>query len=174
MSGAAAGGGAAAAAAAAHKRRMDEEEEALTTYNQNDMDGWEFKILRSSTGRFGNYRTVQQVCEEESRAGWEMVEKFDNNRIRFKRRTDQRAQDAHRELDPYRSSIGLSPGGTTGLIIGMLVALMGVGLLVFLKTGGGESIETAVILPLVVVAVIIVLIVVRLRKGKSSRRYSGQ
>jgi len=173
MSAAAAGGGAAAAAAAAHKRRMDEEEEALTTYNQNDMDGWEFKILRSSTGRFGNYQTVQQVCEEESRAGWEMVEKFDNNRIRFKRRIDHRSRDAHRELDPYRSSIGMSAGGTTGLIIGILVALLGVGLLVFLKTGGG-GIETTIILPLVVVAVIIVLIVVRLRKGKSSRRYSGQ
>lgn len=101
----------AAAAAAARRRRMlENEEERMTTYDKEDLEGWEFKIVRASTRKFRHREVVQQLCEEEARAGWEMVEKFDNQRIRFKRRIEHRADDRHREIDPYRTQIGMDAG----------------------------------------------------------------
>ena len=118
MSGAA--GGAVAAAAAAKKRRLREEEERLTNYNNDDLKDWEFKIVRSVTDRFKNYETVQKVCAEEAHAGWEMVEKFDNSRIRFKRRTECRSRDAHLTIDPYRTNVGITEGILVTVILGIL------------------------------------------------------
>ncbi len=122
MSGAAAG--VAAAAAAKKRRMMQEEEESLTTYNSDDLDGWEFKIVRSATGAFKKRDVVEKLCQEEARAGWEMVEKFDNSRIRFKRRTDRRAQDSHLEFDPYRISYGMGEGKIVVLILGLVFGVL--------------------------------------------------
>lgn len=102
-----AAGGAAAAAAAAERARQEEEE--MTMYDRDDLDGgWEFKFLRSATGTFRNPETLRRILEEESRAGWELVEKFDNNRIRLKRRTSHRENDHLLEFDAYRSHAGMS------------------------------------------------------------------
>ncbi len=114
--------GAAAAAAAAAARRMREEEEDMTKYDSDDLDGWEFKIVRTSTRKFKDYETVRQVCDEEAKAGWEMVEKFDDYRLRFKRRTDKRAGDRHLDIDPYRTQVGISQG-KIGAIIGISIAV---------------------------------------------------
>ena len=140
-------GAAAAAAAAAAKRRAEEEEERMTNYNSDELEGWEFKIVRSHTEHFRKRENVTRVCDEEARAGWELVEKFDNNRLRFKRRTDHRAKDRYLDFDPYRSHVGIA-GGTLGMIIaGSIIALVGLILLgVFLATGeiGGGSDGTGV------------------------------
>jgi hypothetical protein len=129
MSGAVVGGsaGAIAAAAAAKKAaQLRDEEERLTSYNQNDLEGWEFKIVRSATGKFKKYDFVKKICDEEAKAGWEMVEKFDDNRIRFKRQIDKRSMDRHLDIDPYRTSIGLS-GDALGLTIaGVILLVIGV------------------------------------------------
>ena len=64
MSGAAAGGVAAAAAAAAAKRaRMRQEEEDMTAYNPEDMDGWEFKIVRANNRKFKSREEVEKLCK---------------------------------------------------------------------------------------------------------------
>jgi hypothetical protein len=97
----------------------------MTGYSASDLDGWEFKIVRSSMGRFSNRAVVERLREEEARAGWEMVEKFDDMRIRFKRRVERRAQDAHLDFDPYRTT--MSSGGSTGLLIGLGIALVVLG-----------------------------------------------
>jgi hypothetical protein len=121
------GGATAAIAGAAAAKRAREEEEKMTKYNSDDLDGWEFKIVRSNTGAFKNYERVKKVCDEESRAGWEMVEKFDNHRIRFKRRTDNRSGDRHRQgIDPYRTHIGLHGGGLATTIIAVCLAVIGI------------------------------------------------
>ena len=80
---------------AAQKKKKEEEQEEneMATYNDNEIDKYEFKIMRSQFGKFGNYEYLQKVCQAESQAGWEMVEKFDNHRVRFKRRVEKRAQD---------------------------------------------------------------------------------
>jgi hypothetical protein len=119
-----AGAGAAiAAGAAAVAARMREEEEKLTTYNKDDMDGWEFKIVRANTRYFRKPVNLQKTCEEEAKAGWEMVEKFDNARVRFKRRVDKRQNDQFLQgIDPYRTQVGIG-NAQLGFTIGGIVAL---------------------------------------------------
>ena len=126
-----AAGGAAVAAAAAKKRMDEKEEEEMTSYNSDDMDKWEFKIMRSAMGRFGNYEYLQKVCQTEAEAGWEMVEKFDNNRVRFKRRIDRRSNDRHLKHDPYRTSVSFGGSNAALLTVGVFLALTGLAFLLF-------------------------------------------
>jgi len=116
------------AAAQAAAEAMRREEEDMTQYEGNDMDGWEFKIVRSSTGKFKNRDFVRQVCDEEAKSGWVMLEKFDSGRIRFKRKVEERNNDRHRQLDPYRTNVGIGSAtlGLTiaGLIIGITAAVV--------------------------------------------------
>jgi len=109
----------AAIAAAARKRR---EEEEMAGYKSDDLNGWEFKIVRSSTGKFRNYEAVNRLCQDEAKAGWEMLEKFDDQRIRFKRRVDRRSMDPHLQTDPYRTSAGLT--GNTAVVMGVGLAIL--------------------------------------------------
>jgi len=125
MSAGATGGAIAAAAAAAKRARERNEEESLTKYDSDDLNGWEFKIVRSELGRFSRREVVQSLCEREARAGWEMVEKFDNSRIRFKRRVENRAKDQYLDFDPYNTSLGSVSGGAVALIIGAILLLGG-------------------------------------------------
>ncbi len=123
---------AAVAAAAAATRRMRQEEEDMTGYSKDDLDGWEFKIVRANTRKFKDYKAVQQICDEEAKAGWEMVEKFDDTRIRFKRSVEKRSGDRHLEVDPYRTRVGMTEVAI-GLIVGLSVALtLGIVLFVIL------------------------------------------
>lgn len=128
-----AAGAAAAVAAARKKRRIQEEEERLTSYNKEDLEGWEFKIVRANTRKFRTTEAVRQLCAEEAKAGWEMIEKFDDYRIRFKRPVSRRNQDSHAEIDPYRTLIGISEGATAALIVGILLAAGAVALLISLS-----------------------------------------
>lgn len=109
MSGAGAAGAAVAAAAAAEAERQRREEEEMTNYTDADLDeDWEFKIIRSNTASFKSREVLQRVCEEEARAGWRLVEKFDNQRLRFKRPVSERANDRTLGIDPYRTQVGMS------------------------------------------------------------------
>lgn len=112
------------AAAAAAKKKKEKEEEELTNYNSDDMDSWEFKIVRANIRKFKNSEAVQKVCAEEAEAGWELVEKFDDSRIRFKRRTEHRSKDQHLTIDPYRTMVGASEGKIAMIVIGVLVLIV--------------------------------------------------
>jgi len=102
-------GGAAAAAAAAARRRREREEEEMTSYAPEELaSGWEFKIVRSATGAFKRTEFLQRVLEEEKRAGWTLVEEFDNSRVRLKRPVSARASDGGSGIDAYRSHVGIS------------------------------------------------------------------
>jgi len=52
-----------------HQRKLREEEEQMTGYSGEDLEGWEFKIVRTSTRKFENPEFVRRVCEEEAKAG---------------------------------------------------------------------------------------------------------
>jgi hypothetical protein len=94
----------AAAAAAA----MLEEEE-MTPYTSKDLaEDWEFKILRCVTGKFRNPVWLHSILEEEARAGWKLVEKFDDTRVRLRRPASARAGDAALDFDPHRTWVGMS------------------------------------------------------------------
>jgi hypothetical protein len=115
----------AAAAAAAIRRARQEEEETMTPYRPDDLtDDWEFKILRSSTGAFKNQQVLKQALEEEARAGWVLVEKFDNGRVRLKRPVSAKKNDGALDFDPYRTTYGISESRLVLLIIAMIVGLL--------------------------------------------------
>ena len=118
---------AAAAAAAARRRREEEEEEHMTSYTPRDLaEDWEFKILRSATGAFKDPAVMQRYLAEEAQAGWRLVEKFDNSRIRLKRPAAARQQDAQCTFDPFRTRVGVSEVGLGLLIAGSIVGGMAV------------------------------------------------
>jgi hypothetical protein len=86
------------------KGQQREEEETMTRSPPNDPgENWEFKFLRTSAGGFGIPAVLSRILEEEARAGWLLVEKFDNNRVRLKRPMAARNGDATLDFDPYRT-----------------------------------------------------------------------
>jgi hypothetical protein len=125
---------AATSAAAAEKRQrmMRAEEEDMAQYTQDDLrDDWEFKIVRSETGAFRRPQVLERLVEEEAQAGWVMVEKFDDMRVRFKRSRSARASDAYlpQGVDPYRTHYGTSfarPALILGLVLMLGLAAAGV------------------------------------------------
>jgi hypothetical protein len=118
-----AGAGGAAAAAAAEQRRMGEEEEEMTPYTAGDLSqDWEFKIIRSATGGFRNTEFLRRTLEEEAQAGWVLVEKFDNSRVRLKRPAKARELDSKLHIDAYRTYVGMSD-----VAIGLTVAGIAIG-----------------------------------------------
>lgn len=72
--------------------------------------GWEFKIVRSNHDLFHNPTVFKKLCEEEAMAGWILLEKLDDRRVRFKRLIALRdVIDAQRiPHDPYRTHYGSS------------------------------------------------------------------
>jgi hypothetical protein len=101
----------------------------MTTYTNAELQGdWEFKIVRANTAAFKNPEVMQQVCAEEAKAGWLLLEKFDNQRLRFKRPVSARAGDAALGFDPYRSQYGISSGKLVTIIL--LCTFLGIAVLI--------------------------------------------
>lgn len=101
----------------------------MTGYSTEDLNGWEFKIIRSAFGAFRNPDKVRRLLEEESRAGWELLEKFDDQRIRLKRKVEKRKNDSTLGYDAYRTSYGTPEYAIAVVVlgaiaIGVLVALL--------------------------------------------------
>ena len=107
----------------------------MTDYRPEDLAaGWEFKILRSATGRFKDPGFLRAALADEERAGWTMLEKFDNSRVRLRRPAAARASDANLGFDPYRTSVGITETQlaiTIVLTVVVVLALVG-GLIAFL------------------------------------------
>jgi hypothetical protein len=104
---------------------MLSEEEEMTTYSADDLaSDWEFKIVRGNMSVFGKSSTLNRLLLEEARAGWTMVEKFDDQRIRFKRPRQARLNDAKLPpgVDPYRVHYGMPP---VVFVILMVAAILG-------------------------------------------------
>ncbi len=122
--------------AAQEQRKNQEEEEEMTSYTRQELEeDFEFKIIRSSTGTFKKREAVEQLKAEEGMSGWVMVEKFDDNRIRFKRPLSAQKNDAMLPdgIDPYRSKYGMSEGAIAFVVMGVLALVGGtVALFVFL------------------------------------------
>jgi hypothetical protein len=122
--------GAHIAAAAAAQRKMRHEEEEMTSYRSDDLAGWEFKIVRSATHRFKEPAFMARALAEEARFGWELVEKFDNERMRLKRPLSARVQDNNLGpgLDPYRTEYGMSEAALGVSIAVAILLVMGIGI----------------------------------------------
>ncbi|HEY9300326.1 MAG TPA: hypothetical protein VIQ31_28990 [Phormidium sp.] len=87
------------------------------------LTGWEFKIIRASRDIFRDPAVLQRLCEEEGEAGWILLEKLDDRRVRFKRPVALRdlIKPERLAIDPYRTQYG--PSNKPLVILGMLAAL---------------------------------------------------
>lgn len=110
----------------------------MTPYGSDELAGdWEFKILRSGSGGFRKPAVMRQALEEEARAGWTLVEKFDNSRLRLKRPVALRNADPDLDFDPYRTYFGASDAKLAAIVIaavfgGLLVVALVVSILAIL------------------------------------------
>jgi hypothetical protein len=116
--------------------QQEKEEEEMTQYTREDLDDdWEFKIVRSSTGAFRKRETLDKLREEEARAGWVMLEKMDDSRVRFKRPRRAQAQDTYLppDVDPYRTTYGAwsNQRAMMSLVAAGLAISLGLGVALF-------------------------------------------
>lgn len=97
----------------------------MTLMNTDPSGAVEYKIIRSATGGFKDLFKFRAVLDEEARAGWELVEKLDNSRVRLRRSTECRKGDAGLGQDPYRTQVGISDGALAIGIVGGVLLLIG-------------------------------------------------
>ena len=171
------GGITAATAAAVEKRRqrLRAEEEDMAQYTQDDLkSGWEFKIVRSDTAAFRKPEVLGKLIEEEAQAGWVMLEKFDDSRVRFKRPRSARARDSFLPdgVDPYRTRYGTlatRQALLAGVVIG-LVLTFGLGIVgLFLARGVASATRPGVVatlIPLVLIVLGFVVFLIALFRRK--------
>ena len=117
------------------RKRQEEEEEKMTTYNNDELENsWEFKIVRSDSGVFRKPEALQALMDEEAMAGWEILEKLDDGRVRFKRPKSARNNDFSLPpgIDPYRTRYGRSIKSTE-IFIALLLVFLGVGAAVYFQ-----------------------------------------
>lgn len=156
--------------------REQEEEEAMTRYSTEDLEkNWEFKIVRSESGAFRKPEVFQTLLQEESLAGWELVEKLDNRRVRLKRPREARRRDTSlpTEIDPYRTYYGRPTARNVVMIgVGLMIALV-IGLTVVIQSmsGASGSVEApSLILPMIAGVGILTLLVLMIGFVFLSRR----
>jgi hypothetical protein len=129
-----------AAAAVERHRKRNQGEEQMTAYRRDEKDqGWKFKILRSASGASKRPDQLARVPAEESSAGWELLEKFDDGRLRLKRSASARDRDADlpSSYDPYRTQYGISEGALTAYwVFGILAVIVPVIVLLIWLTDG--------------------------------------
>ena len=89
---------------------------------------WEFKIVKSVTGQFEKPEVLAMLREEEAIAGWQLVEKFDKSRVRFKRPVSAQKRDAMLPpgVDAYRTQYGISEGRFVLQILAVCIAVVAV------------------------------------------------
>lgn len=103
----------------------------MTPYTNEELaHGFEFKILRAHTNAFRKPEVLRKALEEEARAGWTLVEKFDDQRLRLKRPASAKQNDPQRGVDPYRSVYGIALGALLAIILGSMALVLAIGLFV--------------------------------------------
>jgi hypothetical protein len=75
----------------------------------------EFKTMHAQTPLFADSTKMQEVLAVEARAGWDLLEKEDNYRIKLQRDVSYRGNDANLDIDPYMTTVGVSSVLTYGL-----------------------------------------------------------
>ncbi|MDO9317480.1 MAG: hypothetical protein Q7V56_04690 [Gammaproteobacteria bacterium] len=87
----------------------------------------EYKIVQSTTPLFAKVQNIEEVMSEESKAGWRLVEKLDNYKMRLQRDISHRASDKGLSFDPYRTQVGVNNAliysVTTVVTLGVVYAI---------------------------------------------------
>lgn len=75
----------------------------------------EYKIIQAQTPLFADTKKMQEVLALEAEAGWDLLEKEDNYRIKLQRDIANRRNDGNLTIDPYRTTVGVSSILTYGM-----------------------------------------------------------
>ena len=144
----------------------------MAQYTQDDLKGdWEFKIVRSDSAAFRKSEVLNKLIEEEAQAGWVMLEKFDDNRVRFKRPRSARARDSFlpEDVDPYRTRYG-ARSAQYAVLVGSLVAgvlVVALGILGSQRTGASDApipwIAISTAIPAIILLLGFVMVLIRRR-----------
>lgn len=84
----------------------------------------EYKIVQSTTPHFAKAGNLKAVLDEEAQSGWQLVEKFDNYKIRLQRDISHRTGDSTRSVDAYRTQVGLSNWVTYSAAAALTIAVV--------------------------------------------------
>ncbi len=68
----------------------------------------EYKTLHAQTPLFADSNKMHEVLEQEAKAGWQLLSKDDNYKIKLQRDISNRDNDKNLGFDAYRSSVGVS------------------------------------------------------------------
>lgn len=86
----------------------------------------EYKTVQAQTPLFADTKKMQDILAEEAKAGWDLLEKVDNYRIKLQRDISNREGDKGLDFDPYRTNVGVSSVLTYGLTALVTVAIVSV------------------------------------------------
>ncbi len=86
----------------------------------------EFKTMQAQTPLFADNKKMQEILAAEAKAGWDLLEKEDNYRIKLQRDISNRDGDKSLDFDPYRTNVGISSFLTYGLTAAGTIAIVSV------------------------------------------------
>lgn len=92
----------------------------------------EYKVVQASTPFFAKSQNIESIMLDEVKAGWRLLEKCDNYKLRLQRDISHRANDKNLSIDPYRTQVGLNSAVVYGLTA---LATLAVVYLIFLVVG---------------------------------------
>ena len=68
----------------------------------------EYKTIQAQTPLFADSKKMHAMLEEEAKAGWQLLWKEDNYKIKLQREILHRENDKTLDFDAYRTSVGVS------------------------------------------------------------------
>ena len=86
----------------------------------------EYKVMQAQTPLFSDTQKMHDVLAQEAKAGWRLLEKEDNYKIRLQRDISNRENDANLDFDAYRSTVGVSSVLTYGATAVVTIAIVSV------------------------------------------------
>jgi hypothetical protein len=86
----------------------------------------EYKIIQAQTPLFASTPEMHEILDEEAQAGWRLLEKEDNYRLKLQREISYRENDKNLSADPYRTTVGVSSVVTYGATAAVTVAVVSV------------------------------------------------
>ncbi|MBL4582365.1 MAG: hypothetical protein JKY29_11140 [Gammaproteobacteria bacterium] len=75
----------------------------------------EYKTVQAQTPLFADSKKMQEILAVEAKAGWDLLEKEDNYRVKLQRSIDNRSNDENLSFDAYRTTVGVSSVFTYGM-----------------------------------------------------------
>lgn len=68
----------------------------------------EYKTIQAQTPLFTDSKKMHDVLETEAKAGWQLLWKEDNYKLKLQREISHRDNDKNLAFDAYRSTVGVS------------------------------------------------------------------